>query len=63
MSTRKAEKPDIAAIFADGAAIDGAIKQAVREAVLRHKLLGEPVYVWRDGRVVKIPPEDIPGDL
>jgi hypothetical protein len=37
-----------------------AMPQAVREALLVHKRLGNPVAVWRDGRVVWIPPEEIP---
>lgn len=34
--------------------------QAVREALLDHKRAGNPVAVWRDGRVQWIPPEEIP---
>jgi hypothetical protein len=37
-----------------------AMQQAVREAIWRHKLAGNPVAVWRDGQVVWIQPEDIP---
>lgn len=37
-----------------------AMTEAVREALLRHKLLGNPVAVWRDGRVVWLRPEEIP---
>jgi hypothetical protein len=37
-----------------------ALRLAVREALLRHKQAGNPVAVWRDGRVVWIQPEDIP---
>lgn len=36
-----------------------ALRQAVREALQRHKLAGNPVPVWREGRVVWIQPEDI----
>ncbi len=39
------------------------MQRAVRDAVLRHKKLGESIAVWRDGRVVIIPPEEIPEDL
>lgn len=35
------------------------IKRGVREAVRIHKLLGNPVATWRDGKVVWIQPEDI----
>jgi len=37
-----------------------ALRQAVREALLDHKRAGNPVAIWRDGRVVWIPPEEIP---
>ena len=37
-----------------------ALKQAVREALLRHKQAGNPVAIWQDDRVVWIQPEDIP---
>jgi hypothetical protein len=46
-------------IFADGTLIDLALKQAVQEALLRHKQAGNPVVVWRDGKIVWIPPEEI----
>ena len=40
-----------------------ALRQAVREALHRHKVDGDPVAVWRDGRVVWIQPDDIPGSI
>ena len=33
---------------------------AVREALLQHKRAGNPIAVWRNGRVEIIQPEDIP---
>jgi hypothetical protein len=39
-----------------------AMTAAVREALLRHKRLGNPVAVWRDGRVVWLRPEEIRGE-
>ena len=53
-------KKDIDAIFADGTEIDRALKEAVREAVRRHKLLGNPVAVWRDNKVCWLQPDEIP---
>jgi len=53
-------KKDIEAIFADGTAIDEAVKRAVREAVRRHKLLGNPIAVWRDNKVCWLQPDEIP---
>lgn len=43
-------------------AIAAAIGDAVREALWRHKRLGQYVVGWRDGQVVRIPPEEIPVD-
>jgi hypothetical protein len=40
--------------------IERALRAAVRDALLRHKRDGDPVAVWRDGRVVWIQPDDIP---
>jgi len=37
-----------------------ALRQSVREALLDHKRARNPVAIWRDGRVVWIPPEEIP---
>jgi hypothetical protein len=47
-------------LFADGTLIDRVLQQAVQEAVLRHRKAGFPVSAWRDGKVVWIPPEEIP---
>ncbi|MBI4493233.1 MAG: hypothetical protein HY690_10630 [Chloroflexi bacterium] len=40
-----------------------AMREAVREALLRHKRLGNPVAVWQDGRVVWLSPEEIPTEF
>lgn len=36
-----------------------ALKEAVAEAIAEHKRAGRPIAVWRDGKVTKIPPEEI----
>jgi predicted ABC-type ATPase len=33
--------------------------RAGREALARHKALGIPIVIWRDGKVVEVPPEEI----
>jgi len=52
-------KINITEAFVAGSAIDAAIEQAGRDARLRHKQLGVPIVVWRDGQIVEIPPEEI----
>jgi hypothetical protein len=36
-----------------------ALKEAVAEAIAEHKRMGRSIVVWKDGKVVKIPPEEI----
>jgi len=35
------------------------LKKAVARAIADHKRTGDPIVVWRDGKVVKIPAEQI----
>ena len=49
----------IAEIFSEGRPIDEAVKRATREAVLRHKITGDPIVVWRDGKIVWLSPDEI----
>jgi hypothetical protein len=51
---------DIEELMLDDALIDGALTEAVRDALLQHKRTGNPIAVWEDGRVVWIPPDEIP---
>jgi hypothetical protein len=50
---------DIETILTTTDLADRAVRKAVREAVLRHKLLGNAIAVGRGGKVVWIPPEGI----
>ena len=52
-------KLSIQELWQDGRAIDRALREAVREALIRHKKLGESIVVWKDGKVVWVPPEEI----
>lgn len=45
-------------LMASGA-VDEAMREAVRHALLTHKRAGNPVASWKDGRVVIIPAEEI----
>lgn len=50
---------DVGEILADTERVTEAVRQAGRDARLKHKQLGVPLVVWRDGQVVEIPPEEI----
>lgn len=43
-----------------GKEVEAILYRAVHDALLRHKKLGQSVAVWRDGKVVILPPEEIP---
>lgn len=46
--------------FAEQAeAIERILQAAVRETLSMHKRLGHPIAVWKDGKVVIVPPEEI----
>lgn len=57
----KTETPkDIRRIFVeDRQVIDEALKQGVRDAMIRHKKDGLPVVIYRDGKTVSVKPEDL----
>lgn len=57
----KTETPkDIRRIFVeDRQVIDEALKQGVRDAMIRHKKDGLPVVIYRDGKTVSIKTEDL----
>ena len=40
--------------------IDNAITEAVARAIEEHRRLGHSIAIWRDGKVVIVPPEEIP---
>jgi hypothetical protein len=56
---RTDEAPDIERIFAEGVEIDRAFDRAIREALLQHKRAGNPVPIWKNGKVVWIPASKI----
>ncbi|MBA2333599.1 MAG: hypothetical protein H0V90_01540 [Blastocatellia bacterium] len=53
------KKPSPYLLVRHDAEIDQAFKKAVREALLKHKLAGNPVAVSRDGKVAILQPEEI----
>jgi len=39
--------------------IDAGLRQAVSNALKRHKLLGQSIAIWKDGKVVILPAKKI----
>ena len=56
----KREPADIDRLFEEGTEIDKAIEEAVRQAILRHKKLGESIVICRDGKILELGPDEIP---
>lgn len=43
----------------DGAALDRAMVRVHRQVILYHRMLGVPLVMWRDGKVVEVDPETV----
>lgn len=46
-------------VLADSRRVEAALREAVRMALVRHKQAGNPVVVWRDGKVEWVLAEDL----
>jgi len=53
------EEKDISRIISEGTPIDNAIIAAAKRAIIEHKQKGQPLVVWRDGKTVLIPPDEL----
>jgi hypothetical protein len=53
-------RPNISELMAAGTPVDEALSRGIRQAMLRHKRLGESVVGWQDGKPVIIPADQIP---
>jgi len=60
MEVKEKHKDRIAEAFANPEKITHALALGVRDALLKHKQTGNPVVVWRDGKIVWLKPEEIP---
>ena len=60
MEAKEKHKDRITEAFANPERITQALAQGVRDALLKHKQAGNPVVVWRDGKIVWLKPEEIP---
>jgi hypothetical protein len=36
-----------------------ALKAAVEKVIVEHARRGLPIYIWRDGKVVEVPPDEL----
>jgi hypothetical protein len=61
ISSPQADEPpkSVTEILREGSQIDAAIPEAARITWLAHKREGVPIPVWKDGKTVWTPPEEI----
>ena len=59
MKTIDVETDEMGRRIADRDLIEKALRQGTRAALIRHKREGVPVVVSRDGKMVKLPAEQI----
>ncbi|MDP2167277.1 MAG: hypothetical protein Q8J64_02965 [Thermodesulfovibrionales bacterium] len=59
MTVKKKHRDRIAEAFADPDRITEALAKGVREALMKHKQAGNPIVIWRDGKIVVVKPEEI----
>lgn len=50
---------DISALFEQGDAVRDAIRRGGLEAMKQYIRAGESMVSWKDGKVVRIPPEEL----
>ena len=50
---------DITKIFNDSQKITAAIMKSIKECIRIHKLMGYPMCVWRNGKVIWIEAKDL----
>ncbi|HEU0013863.1 MAG TPA: hypothetical protein VFQ45_09270 [Longimicrobium sp.] len=60
MPEHDSEESDIGRLMEDRELIDRAMAQAHTITILRHRQTGVPLAVWRDGKVVLVPADEIP---
>ncbi len=52
-------RKSISDLIRDNDLIQNALTQAIQDTVREHKLLGQPIVIWRDGKVVWVPPKKL----
>lgn len=62
MIEKKIAEKRAAGIPSDEKAITAALERAVKKALLFHKQMGHPIYIWENGQVVRQEAKDIKVD-
>jgi hypothetical protein len=62
MTTTPYDDNELARLDAETLAIEGAMREAVNEAVIAHQRLGLPMVEWQDGQIVWVPADQLIAD-
>ena len=57
MSDKRQSGPE--PVIREAKRIEAAMQRSVKQALWEHKQLGHHIIVWRDGQIVRLPPEEI----
>jgi hypothetical protein len=60
IDTSKYDSETLNELLTESAAVEVAVRDSVREALLMHRRIGNPIATWHDGEVVLIPADQIP---
>ena len=58
-ATSEPEPEQLAELIAQSEKVEAAVQNAVRDALIVHKRLGQAIVVWENDQVLWIPPEEI----
>jgi hypothetical protein len=50
---------DISEILSDPTVLEQSAREAAQDAIQRHKQMGLPMAIWRDGHVAWVAPEEL----
>lgn len=53
------QRKTVSELLDDAEGLEAALRRGVREALRRHKALGNPVVFFEEGRTVVVPPEEL----
>ena len=62
MTALPSDDNPIARLNAETLAVEGAMREAVNDAVIAHKRLGLPMVEWQDGQIVWVPADQLVAD-
>ena len=54
---------DLDAILRESVLVERALRKAARQAIEEHRKDGRPLAMWRDGKVVWVPAEELQAEI